>query len=157
MTAGKVRERPQFEVLLKVKEADNPDFSFLQTMHHLNPFYQWLKCGKQVTACTNKMDNKTEHEEAEAEADNSMGLLNMYGSTSSEDESEEGTEVENELAGAGATSLPDKSSAGVLDNNIASDQTEEKVAPGTRASCDKEKRAKRLKRAKMLRHHFSNR
>jgi len=135
-------------------------------MHHLNPFYQWLKCGKQVTACTNKMDNKTEHEEAEAEAeaDNSMGLLNMYGSTSSEDESEEVTEVENELAGAGATSLPDKSSAGVLDNNIASDQTEEKVAPGTRASCDsipnitiEEKRAKRLKRAKMLRHHFSNR
>ena len=143
MTARKARDRPQFEVLLKVKEGSNPDFDFLHPSHHLHPFYNWCKNGMQLFSTEAKNKNRVE-------AQNSIGFLSMYGSSSSEDEFTKETEERNEVHGeAMATASTSK----------PADATNMKSGKRSDASIasDEEKRTKRLKRAKLLRNHFSNR
>jgi hypothetical protein len=42
-TARKVHERPQLEVMLRVRQKENPSFSFLFKSDELFPYYEFLK------------------------------------------------------------------------------------------------------------------
>ena len=91
MAGTRCRTTAQFEIYLKVKQAHNPDFSFLDSQDELHPFYQWIKKGNtngdgnvggQINGQTRDstvgiVGNKP------AEA---MGMLAMYGSSSSDDD-----------------------------------------------------------------------
>ncbi len=131
LTAGKVRERPLLEVLLKVKEAENPDFHFLEPQHPFNRFYRWLKTERQLVPLENVTDKSRRQES------NCIELLDIYGSSSSEDEeSDAKVQSANELG---------RGEKGVGPSILSHPTTIE------------EKRAKRLKLAKEHRDHYLNR
>eukprot|EP00558_Chaetoceros_sp_UNC1202_P014378 CAMPEP_0197256256 /NCGR_PEP_ID=MMETSP1429-20130617/74791_1 /TAXON_ID=49237 /ORGANISM="Chaetoceros sp., Strain UNC1202" /LENGTH=150 /DNA_ID=CAMNT_0042719771 /DNA_START=80 /DNA_END=532 /DNA_ORIENTATION=+ len=149
MTAKKSNQVPQFEVLLKVKQANNSDFSFLQPTHYLYEFYQWwkrLECSRDGGYSRGPDGEKVDAEKKPSldgvGDDKDMGILSMYGSSSSS------SEEENEDEGKGGES------------SIVEAQ---RAAIATCSTCEKsdplsieELRAQRLKRARMLRHHFAS-
>lgn len=166
MTAKKSREAPQFEVLLKLKQADNPEFSFVRVDSDLYPFYRWKRDGKnEYEISTKSVENK-----CDAEHENSMGLLDMYGSSSDDDDDDDDSD-------AGSTCSKGNSSAKeqiasttlkVKDHMLfIEDENNTKKIITCSARDDaltkknertiEEQRAERLARAKMLRHHFANR
>jgi len=152
MTAEKSREAPQFEVLLKVKQASNVDFQFLEINHEFHPFYQWLKQGQNCT--DEKVSDqiaKAEQQPSAGETNDSMGLLAMYDSSSSEEETvNNNSEKVNDLT---EVVTPVEISSG----SCAENKTETEEKPCRSLTMIEEQRAQRLKRAKMLRHHFTNR
>lgn len=149
ITATKSYESLQFEVFLKVKQQDNIDFQFLKSDHELYSFYQWLKDrnhrikhkSRNETSISDEttglVDSKTSKKEQ------TMDLLEMYSTTSSDDESSKAEEIKCECATQEDTSCKDTSS------QEESFQTEQ-------VQRTEEKRLQRLKRAKMLREHFAN-
>ena len=184
-TAERVRSTTQFEVLLKVKESNNPDFDFLKETHALNPFYQWMKDehdehehdqirGSVDSTCSGKeMKQKTLREE-----DNAMGLLNlnMYGSSSSDDESDNELGIHHTVPtnnqhtnkkveepktnnSTRSTIAQTEMSSDMKVLKVGVETTDVVVAAGSSnvniAIVDK--RARRLKLAKMMKHHFAKR
>ena len=82
MTAERSSIAHQFEVLVKVKQKDNPEFSFLYPENELNAFYCFLK---------GKHTKETSHD-SDCSSNNSFnaptglaGLIN-YGSSSDDDD-----------------------------------------------------------------------
>lgn len=126
MTAKKSCNQPQFELFLKVKEQTNPDFQFLSKENDLYPFYVAMK---ESFEC--KID-KEQHEPSQK----AIGLLDMYSSSSDEENEQESSHSEKKAI-------------------------QEQVSASTQSNTDnrneltkEEKRAMRLKKAKSLRHHF---
>lgn len=165
MSANKSKEIPQFEVLLKVKQQKNPDFFFLNSDDILYPFYQWVKDGKPNLRAGDKeiLINK---EGVGNNRSGAIGILAMYGSSSSDDEEDGQVNSDQpttkEGPGSDTTRIPVNSSAssqadssemvsGNNDNNEANPVT---VSVRHAPASTEEQKAQRLKRAKMLRNHF---
>lgn len=209
MAGTRCRTTAQFEIFLKVKQAHNPDFAFLDSKDELHPFYQWIKNGDDNdNDCSNggssTMDGQTKTKACDiavGEGGNkpaeAMGVLAMYASSSSDDDDdgEDGngmnavgkeqlaqqcgtkiavmhTSISNgrnyvEKVENFGTADDDKSMQnsenGVLDDDAVisskhiSSHSSECFRNSTSASLSLEQRkAERLKRAKLLRHHFAN-
>ena len=120
MAGTRCRTTAQFEIYLKVKQAHNPDFSFLDSKDELHPFYQWIKNGNNNgKAHINDYENESSNgvrsstgglikvqacdstvgvggnNSAEA-----MGMLAMYGSSSSDDDCDDDDDDERSAAAA---------------------------------------------------------
>ena len=138
LTALRSAGAPQFEIVLKVKQAANPDFGFLLPAHRLHPYYLWLK-GRSGRIAASDGKGKLAGSPPEAKAQPMSGLLAMYSSSSEGGESDDEAEAE----------LPE-------------DETEltatEGMTPQAAAIPDalKERRAKRLEKARMLKEHFAS-
>ena len=168
MTAKKSREAPQFEVLLKLKQADNPEFSFVRMDSDLYPFYRWKRDGK------NENDISTQSVEKKCDAvnENSMGLLDMYGSSSDDDDDDDDDSDAGSTCSKGSSSAKQKiasttskGNVDMLPNNEDENNTNKTIACSARDDVltkknertIEEQRAERLQRARMLRHHFAKR
>lgn len=125
MTAKKSCDQPQFELFLKVKEETNPDFGFLSQKNELYPFYLALKKSLET-----KADKQSEPRKK------AIGLLDMYSSSSSDEENEQESHSDDKVN-------KEEVSA------IAQSNTE-----NSNELSKEEKRAMRLKKAKLLRHRF---
>lgn len=174
ITATKSNESLQFEVFLKVKQQDHVDFQFLKADHELYPFYQWLKdllsmkckSRSETRSGNDEMNTIVEMDDNELKKEHAMGLLDMY-ATSSDDDSEtaqvksnvkrgcndDNDYPKNDQHNAKKTCLDATVTQGLCKNS--SNQSE--IHKTEQLQTMDEKRQKRLKRAKMLREHFSNR
>jgi hypothetical protein len=157
MTAIKCVSAPQLEVLLKVKQAYNPDFSFLQPHSEWHAYYEWLKERQRKQQKSSSNNDTKEVDEKKG----GLSLLDMYSSSSDEESTspdnfaKEQAEDESQVPSACDTSeipqLP-SASAPVKDNDDgdynkrASDDDDNDDAAA--------KRARRLKRAKLMRGHY---
>ena len=145
LTAERAADQPQFEVLLKVKQTDNPDFAFLHPENSMHPYYSWLKKRKGVI-----VGDRSKSRSSSSSSENEVGiggLLAGYGSSSGSDDEESKTGND---ASEGREVTGDNGSNGALPAQIASASLEE-----TNESLE-DKRAKRLKKAQELRAHFES-
>lgn len=126
MTAKKSCHQPQFELFLKVKEQTNPEFQFLSKENDLYPFYLAMKKSFECKI-------ETEQNEPKQKA---IGLLDMYSSSSDEENEQESSHSEEKVI--------NEQVSGITQSNTdcRNELTKE------------EKRAMRLKKAKSLRHRF---
>ena len=122
---------PQIEIMLKVKQSQNEDFVFLQPQHHWHCYYLHLK----------EMEEKKQNLTG-------VGLLGMYSDSEEDDPLDnEGTEtLSHEMAHAsvGTTTLPQQSKPLDIEQHT-------KVCFNDEAA----RKAKRLKRAKMMKGHYA--
>ena len=127
------------EIMLKVKQADNPEFQFLQPNGECNAYYEWLKQKHQPKAA-----------ETKPPADKGgLGLLDTY-SSSSDEESMSAT-IRND------TTLPTADGtkeAPSLDEASATGPTKRANATNEDDNVAAAKRARRLKRAKQMSGHY---
>eukprot|EP00978_Attheya_sp_CCMP212_P031810 scaffold121703_cov52-Attheya_sp.AAC.1 len=88
MTAKRSVSAPQFEVLLKVKQADNSDFRFLHAGHALHPYYTWLKQrGGTIVPVTEIVHTSSDSQNNDDATNGAMtGLLGVYSSSDEEDD-----------------------------------------------------------------------
>ena len=146
LTAERAADQPQFEVLLKVKQTDNPDFAFLRPESNLHPYYSWLKGRKGKIVC-DRSESRSSSSSSERE-DGIGGLLAGYGSSSDEEDEEKG-KVGNEASEG--TEKTGGSEGDATKNATSAESLEE-----TNESSLEEKRAKRLKKAQELKAHFES-
>lgn len=138
MTASKCVSLPQFEVMLKVKQADNPEFAFLRTDNNCHGYFIWLK----------QQEERTRKEKETVAKSGGMDLLDMYSSSSDE---------EQDLPSDQKTTQSELSHE---DNTLKVAQPAQAGADGTKRIDrdgdheDDAKKAKRLKRAKLMRGHY---
>lgn len=155
MAAEKSNATPQFEILLKVKQSDDKDFGFLREGDSLNPLYLFLKQRLQL-------QNRKAHDStyvSKKPAERQSQLLVEYDSSSSD---EEISSAEN-VSGSRISSLK-----GSVLNQVEHDMITKKdrvdtthpVSSGERIflldHCDLSRKACRLKRARLLKDHFSS-
>lgn len=144
MTAVKSISAPQLEVMLKVKQGDNPEFAFLKPDNECHSYYVWLK----------EQQEQMRKEKATVEKAGGLDLLDMYSSSSDE----ESTCDEVKLGGdAVATPSADASIEPDVGVTAASTIAVEKVKRPNNAVVgddDEAKKARRLKRAKLMRGHY---
>lgn len=177
MTAIRSTSTPQFEVLLKLKQADSPVFLFLRSEHRLNPYYLLLRerrgnIDDPIAEGGQKFENKGDPKgvslQSSCSSEDEVGgggigdLLGMYDSSS--DEEGGGTD---DIQDHTVTDMnhPDESKSDLLhgekqnlsiENGIAADEeTKFSKVPSSTNHIDDERRAKRLKRAKMMKGHFA--
>ncbi|GFH55773.1 hypothetical protein CTEN210_12249 [Chaetoceros tenuissimus] len=129
MTAKKSCDQPQFELFLKVKEETNPDFQFLSEKNELYPFYLAMKKSLET-----KPDKPSESRKK------AIGLLDMY-SSSSDEENEQESHI-------GVASIDEK----VIKEEVSANA--QSNTENSNELSKEEKRAMRLKKAKLLRHRF---
>jgi hypothetical protein len=154
MAAEKSIATPQFEILLKVKQSDHEDFGFLQEGDMLNPLYLFLKERQQLqnrevldSACVSKKPVQRESR-----------MLVEYDSSSSDGE--------NCDVGNGQLSINSSLIGSVLKQEDDEMVAEKEKIDITRSvsdeqnllpeRCELSKQACRLKRARLLKSHFSS-
>lgn len=155
MTAAKCMSAPQLEVLLKVKQANNPDFAFLNPNNECHAYYLWLK---------EEQERKRKEEESVAKA-GGLSLLEMYSSSSEDEESTTAQETNSQLKTCetratmthttqeeDAINAPN--GAGTLPVNATGKRSADNKAAFANDGKDEEKKARRLKRAKLMRGHY---
>mmetsp|Transcript_16711 Transcript_16711/g.23227 ORF Transcript_16711/g.23227 Transcript_16711/m.23227 type:complete len:169 (-) Transcript_16711:1337-1843(-) len=162
MTSVKTSAAPQFEVLLKLKQAENTEFGFLKPEHALNPYYLFLKeRGGEVDKLLKPKEEKEmlsekspNEEDSETNGDGIGGLLGMYASSSDEEDDERPRE---ECVGT-----INGTSSKVTANDQASNTSEAgelikapMLDKESSSKADDERKAKRLKRARNLKDHFA--
>jgi len=90
MTAKRSVSAPQFEVLLKVKQADNSDFRFLHAGHALHPYYAWLKQRGGTIVPVTEIVHTSRPSDSQTNNDDTNGamtvLLGVYSSSDEEDD-----------------------------------------------------------------------
>lgn len=137
-TAAKCVLAPQMEIMLKVKQADNPEFQFLQPNDECNAYYEWLKQNCHSNAA-----------ETKSPADKGgLGLLDTY-SSSSDEESMSAARNDTTLTMADPTketpSLESTSGSGPTKRASVTNEDDNVIAA---------KRARRLKRARQMSGHY---
>ena len=150
LTAERAADQPQFEVLLKVKQTNNPDFAFLCPESNLYPYFSWLKGRKGIVV---DVRSKSRSSSSSSEREDGIGgLLAGYGSSSDEEDEEE-SKLSNEASEERETTGDGEGGVALRTKNATSaeslDETDE-------SSLEK-KRAKRLKKAQELKAHFESR
>ena len=83
LTASRIATNNQLEVFLKVKQASNADFSFLNPSDDLHRYYLYLK----EKHTPNKLKDDEEDESDASNASGLAGLLGGYASSSDSDSS----------------------------------------------------------------------
>jgi hypothetical protein len=150
LTAERASNQPQFEVFLKVKEENNPDFAFLYPESKLHSYYSWLK-GRNGAIVQERPESRSSSSSSERK-DGLGGLLAGYGSSSSSSTSDgeesiaDGTKIQSDGAteAMGTTTGVDRTGTCNGDDNVAKDSAQ----INTKNLETEEKRAKRLKKAK---------
>ncbi len=161
MAAKKSDEIPQFEVLLKVKQQNNPDFSFLDADDILHPFYQWIKNGKP--------DIRTKAKKLSVDCDTNtrseaIGALAMYGSSSSDSEEDKETAPQKQPRGE-TFSINNNTNVNLMNfekqqadlpeiMTCVTEKNSDVPVPSISTMSTDEQKSQRLKRAKLLRNHF---
>lgn len=163
MTAAKCVSVPQLEVLLKVKQAGNHEFAFLQPNDEYHAYYVWLKEQEQQkqkeAAASNDMKYRDEK--------GGLSLLHMYSSSSDEESSSSSspkmTNVAKEQANnilevpqvqnVSSTPEPPQKPCALAPVNDDSDKRPRNDDDDDDAAAAA-KRARRLKRAKLMRGHY---
>ena len=87
LTAKRAANQTQFELLLKVKQADNRDFAFLSPGNDLHSYYSWLK-GRGGAIIRERSASEPSSSSSERKG-GLGGLLAGYGSSSSSCSSDE--------------------------------------------------------------------
>lgn len=153
LTAERAADQPQFEVLLKVKQTNNPDFAFLRPESNLYPYFSWLKGCKGIIVGV-RSESRSSSSSSERE-DGIGGLLAGYGSSSDEEDEEDEEESKlSDQASEGRETTGDGEGGVALrtKNATIADSLDE-----TDESSLEKKRAKRLKKAQELKAHFESR
>jgi hypothetical protein len=152
MTAIKCVSAPQLEVLLKVKQAGNHEFSFLQTHNECHAYYEWLKERQHEKEGFTSNDKKDSDENK-----GGLSLLDMYSSSSDEESTspdnvaKEQANDEPQVPSAFDTSeIPQVPSASAPVN----DDNDKRPSDDNNDNDAAAKRARRLKRAKLMRGHY---
>mmetsp|Transcript_16664 Transcript_16664/g.30149 ORF Transcript_16664/g.30149 Transcript_16664/m.30149 type:complete len:273 (-) Transcript_16664:43-861(-) len=142
MTAARCVSAPQFEVMLKVKQADNPEFAFLRTDNECHDYFIWLK----------QQEDRTRKEKETVAKSGGMDLLDMY-SSSSDDEQDLPSD---QKTAQSEPSREDIASTKPFNLSDVSQPTETSDGATKRINRDDEdeKKGKRLKRAKLMRGHY---
>jgi hypothetical protein len=143
MTANKAKDNPQFEVLLKVKQENNPTFTFLDCAHELHAYYKWHRNG-----------GMRQKDEKEANLQNgTLKMMELYGSSSSDDDDDDDDgEVENDDCNVSNIKMQDDHKG----HNI---ERKDDVKPSNNLIHEvlskEERQKRRLEKAKLLKDHFS--
>lgn len=165
MTAARTSAAPQFEVLLKLKQAGNAEFAFLRPGHTLHPYYfflkerggkidgsisvvRTLKGGKEESNDDNNDKGSQERGKDSGSGAALSGLVDMY-SSSSDDEDDE---AESSSMDGHEGKSENKKFTDAASNCLSSSETKENEE---KRRLQDERRAKRLKRAKNLKGHFA--
>ncbi len=149
MAAEKSNATPQFEIMLKVKQANDKDFGFLREGDSLKPLYLFLKQRLQL------QNTKAHHSsyESKKSIERQSRLLVEYDSSSSDEE----ISCAENVSGFGFSPLKD-SVSNQVDHNMVT-ENERVVSSGGNFlidHCEVSKKACRLKRARLLKDHFSS-
>lgn len=139
LTAARIASNTQLEVFLKVKQASNVDFSFLNPTDELYEYYLYLK-GKHCNATSNinkndSGDNKKGENNSDTSDNPLSGLLGGYASSSSDEE--EGTKISEEKKDTCLNNNEDNCPTGAQKPGGTSDDEQ-----------DRKRKANRLKRLK---------
>jgi hypothetical protein len=106
LAARKFNESAQFEFILKLKQATNPDFAFLNEGGEFHPYYEWLKEENneaRMTASIKKEERMEEERKKKAVASNApVGLLGMAYSSDEDDSDND----DDDVGGGGALVPP---------------------------------------------------
>ena len=139
LTAARIASNTQLEVFLKVKQASNVDFSFLNPTDELYEYYLYLK-GKHCNTTSNTKndsgDNKKGGNDSDASDNPLSGLLGGYASSSSDEE--EGMKTLEEKKDTCSNNNEDNCPTGAQKPGGTSDDEQE----------DRKRKADRLKRLK---------
>ena len=133
-TAETAIQSPQLEVLIKVKQADNPDLVFLHHLNEYNDYYEWWK---------EKLRAEEQCRKARSEHGNGHDLFGVYSSSSDDDEEE----------------VDESRGVDKLMGPKASDSESLQLGASKRACIaepDEDVKARRLERAMMLKEHFQS-
>lgn len=163
MTASKCVSVPQLEVLLKVKQAGNHEFAFLQPNDEYHAYYVWLKEQEQQkqkeAAASNDMKDRYEK--------GGLSLLHMYSSSSDEESSSSSPKMTNvakeqannipevpQVQNVSSTPEPPQKPCALAPVNDDSDKRLRNEDDDDDDAAAAAKRARRLKRAKLMRGHY---
>lgn len=83
-TASRIALNNQLEVFLKVKQAANADFSFLNPSDDLHGYYQYLKGKSSAFKNNNANEGASANVDSDSSASGIAGLLGNYASSSDE-------------------------------------------------------------------------
>jgi hypothetical protein len=144
MTAKKAKDNPQFEVLLKVKQHNNPTFAFLDCAHELHAYYIWHRDGHGTIRKHNEKDVTLQN--------GALGTMGLYGSSSSDDDGDSHDEVEKDDSDFSDLKVQKNHEEQTMD--CKNDMKPSKVLQSQRLSKE-EIRKRRLEKAKSLKDHFS--
>jgi len=145
MAAEKATITPQFEIMLKVKQQGNQDFGFLDQGNELNPFYCYLK--GENTGADQPDDPSSSSTDSPA---NFAGLVDYL--SSSDEEGFVEKKVNIKTADGESNDKEDvdaKQAASIIEYNDPAILLHEEEM--------EERKAKRLKQARMLNDHFARR
>lgn len=165
MTAVRAASAPQFEVLLRLKQAENINFAFLEPGHELHPYYLLLKERSVKISDPLQQENESASSSNDEKGGGVMsGLVGMYSSSSDDDNESTMAENSNEAVNPKPPMTLDpvvpatSSEVGEqeLGDTNATEGSSLLVTPNKHgSSCTDERKAKRLKRAKMMKGHFA--
>jgi len=125
-TAQRTSTAPQLEVYLKFKQSQNEHFRFLSVHHPLHPYYLFLK------RCNGQMSHGDRPRDHASEPRDGLALLAVYDSDDDEDRAQDPP----------ATTDQAHKEHAILDDVGNADG-------------EQRRRAERLQRAKIMRHHFA--
>lgn len=144
MTAVKCVSAPQLEVMLKVKQADNPEFSFLKANNACHAYYLWLK----------QEEEKRRKEQDAVQNAGGMDLLGMYSSSSDDEVDDKKAQLKkSEDTQTNRPFTSDTSPAPTQDmpDNDRKRPVDDPTIENDGAAA---KKTRRLKRAKQMRGHY---
>lgn len=143
MTAAKCVAAPQFEVMLKVKQANNAEFAFLRPGNDCYAYFVWLK----------EEQERMKREKETMERAGGMDLLGTYSSSSDEEDEPSAEETAQAKPCENGSVLPvnDSRKDDLVDTNVSTETNDN----GKRMESEEAaKKAKRLKRAKLMQGHY---
>ena len=141
MTAKKAKHNPQFEVLLKVKQNNNPTFAFLDCAHELHAYYIWHRNG-----------TITKEDKSVTLQNGALRTIGLYGSSSSDDDGDSDDEVgkdESDFSDLKVQKRPEEHTIDCKDDMKPSKGLQSQQLG------KEEIRKRRLEKAKSLKDHFS--
>jgi len=147
MAAEKSVATPQFEVLLKVKQSNNQEFTFLYEKDPLNPYYLFMKQQEQLKIKRGDLKDDSNVSDSKEES----RLLVDYESSSSDDinYTTSGRSKGGVILAGYSSSDDDQKSAKIEPALSAANPSEEQV------SLPSGEKDRRLKRARLLQGHFA--
>lgn len=89
LAARKFKESSQFEFILKLKQADNPEFAFLNEGNEYQPYYEWLKEGDNEARVSTQLKEE-ERKQQENEEQVHKGPVGLLGAAYSSEEDSDG-------------------------------------------------------------------
>ena len=139
MTANKAKDNLQFEVLLKVKQENNPTFAFLDCAHELHAYYKWHRNG-----------GMRQKDEKGANLQNgTLKMMALYGSSSSDDDD---GKVENDDSNVSNLIMQDNHRGHTIDSKDDAKPSNDLIHE---VLSKEERQKRRLEKAKLLKDHFT--